>query len=328
MRQAGRHIMESAAFSGLVLLGSILLLGAGLIVSEKLLKAGADPNLLLVQQSQRQMKAMLAPADAEQRKLLAARAEPTLRQVISQGETAQRWVDLGVAVELQERPAEALLEYAKSFMVDLEDKQGEERRQAAVKALILLHQSDRLGTDPIEAAQVMFPAALAAEAIPSADWCLRCLAPILPRDEVTFMQAQIDEASGNMAQARRLWFATLSDNPYHIEAARKISSAARSEAQHREAARVLDKVLERHSDIPRLWHDLAIHRLGTGDLPGALAAMERAYEAGHWNPFYANRFADLLDYDGQRLRASRMRQQAREQSPEFEYSPLVIRLPR
>lgn len=315
--------LEPLAWAAALLIGCGIIVGAGMSIGRDLLYRGSDPQQALLFRADSRFRAALSSgkeASAEDLK----GAEKDLEALLAQNETTLHRRQLGTVLEMQGRTADALLEYAKAHLVDLEEKPDDVRYRDSVKALKLVRESDRYRPDPYEAARVHFPAALVVKELGAAQAAIERLGPVLPRDEVYWMQAQWDEAAGNTERAQRLWFQILEMNPAHRGAALRISQLARTQVQHEEAVRILKRVLEKNESRPDLWHGIAVHYAAIGDLKNALTYMEKAYNRGRWNPLYIHRFADLLDQDGQSLRAGTVRQQARALDSSYRHVPLIV----
>lgn len=317
-------VIESACWFFALFAGMAIVLFCGIRITPDLLQQGADPrNAQLLRADDAFLKSLVLEPGSEKSNVLAV-TEKSLRQSLSLSDSALLRGQLGTVLEMQQRPGDALIEYAKSHLYDLDELPQSQRLQQGVKALALLQEAERYEFDQTEGAKTTFTASIAANQLDTARTAIDKLSTVLPNDEVAWMQSQVAEAEGNQSEAERLWRKTLGLNPTHWEAALRLSQSANTHEQHQEAIAILQRVLFKHDSRPGLWHELAVQYAAMGDLPNAMTAIEKAYSRGPWSAFYAHRFADLLEQDGQNLRARKMRAIARTLDPVKRPEPLLL----
>jgi tetratricopeptide (TPR) repeat protein len=312
-----KRFVETILWTAALFLGTSAIVAAGLTTTPSLLRQGADERGVLSQKINQSVHDSLTLEAGGQRDAALKEAETNLRQILEVSDSALYRRQLGTVLELQNRLGEALIEYALGHLVDADELPLQRQREAGAEALTLLRESERYKTDAQYKAEATFAAAIHADQFDAARSAVEVMSSKVGPDELAWMQSQIEERSGNLEQARGLWKQTLSFNSRHLDAAEKTSLAAGTTQEHEEALRIIEGVLEEHQQHPRFWYYRARHHAALGDLKRSLDAMENAWERGRWSALYGHALADLLEQDGQLLRAKKIRREAQERDPEF-----------
>ena len=211
--------IESTCWFVVFFTGMAIVLFCGIRVTPDLLQQGADPrNAQLLRADDAFLKSLTFEPGADSSNAL-AEAEKSLRQSLSISDSALLRGHPGTVLEMQQRPGDALIEYAKSHLYDLDELPQSQKLQRGAKALTLLQEAERYEFDQAEGAKTTFTASIAANQLETARTAIDKLSTLLPNDELAWMQSQVAEAEGNQSEAERLWRKTLELNPTHWEAA-------------------------------------------------------------------------------------------------------------